>query len=117
MEETCLRNALLSLHGSLIDCERRAYEKANGRVTGAEFLQELLRDPAFSWIGRLTGLIASFDERGCDEASMHGRLLRARARMLLRGEGEFRAKAVERVQSSPEVAFAHAAAVHALGRL
>jgi hypothetical protein len=105
MDDTAVR-ALLSLHRTLLEFERRAYEKVHGRATGAEFLQALLGDPAFVWLAPLTSLVARLDEVANAEE----------ARALLAGPGEFAARCAARVQLSPEVAFAHAAARHALAR-
>jgi len=88
-----LRSALLSLHRTLIDFERRAYEKKHGRTSNADFLQVVATDPGLAWLSPLTALIARLDEVG---------------------DGEFAAKCAERVQLSPDVAFAYAAARRAL---
>src|SRR5687767_7029024 len=56
------RTALLDLHRALVEGERRDYEKAHGRVSGGDFLQALIRDPAFAWLTPLTRLIARLDE-------------------------------------------------------
>jgi hypothetical protein len=103
MDDTA-RSALLSLHRALLEFERRAYEKVHGRATGAQFLEAVLRDPALAWLAPLTALVARVDEPG------DGR----EARALLSGPGEFSARCAARVQLSPEVAFAHAAARYAL---
>jgi hypothetical protein len=113
-----VRTSLLSLHSALLEFERRGYENAHGRVASADFLQALLRDPELAWLAQLTKLIARFDELGDGEnAAAQRRTWRARVRAMLaaRGEGEFAGKYAERIQLSPEVAFAHAAAMHALG--
>jgi len=91
--DNSLRSALLALHRSLIDHERRAYEKAHGRTSNAEFLQVVAGDPALAWLAPLTALIARLDEVD---------------------DGEFAGKCAERAQLSPDVAFAYAAARRAL---
>jgi len=116
--ENRVRTSLLDLHSALVEFERRGYEKTHGRVASADFLQALLRDPELAWLAQLTKLIARFDELGDGEsAAAQRRTWRARVRAMLaaRGDGEFAGKYAERIQSSPEVAFAHAAAMHALG--
>lgn len=87
--ERNLRSALLSLHRALIEHERRAYEKEHGRISPADFLQVVTRDPALAWLAPLTALIARLDEVA---------------------DGKFAAAVAERVQRDPEVAFAYAAA-------
>ena len=119
MDDSRLRTDLLSLHRALLDFERRGYEKIHGRAANGDFLQALVRDPAYTWISPLTSLIARLDELGdsADKATQR-RTWRARARALLRagGEDDFSLKCAERIQLSPDVAFAHAAAMHTLSR-
>jgi hypothetical protein len=104
------RTALLSLHRALVDFERRTYEKTNGRTSSGEFLQALVRDPSLAWLAPLTSQIARLDELAdAKETTAQRRTWRARTRSLLRG-GEY----VRRIQSSPDVAFAHAAALSTL---
>jgi hypothetical protein len=116
MEDTNLRTALLSLHRALVEFERRAYEKTHGRTSGAEFLQILLRDPSLAWLAPLTSQIARLDELGAaEDATAQRRTWRARTRALLNGasKGAFGAAYAERVNLSPDVAFAHAATLRA----
>jgi hypothetical protein len=114
-----LRSALLSLHCALIEFERRAYEKAHGRTASGEFLQALLRDPALAWLAPLTALVARLDELGDgNAAATQRRTWRARVRAMLASQGsDFATNYAERIQLSPDVAFAHAAAMHALAGL
>jgi hypothetical protein len=91
--EKSLRTSLLDLHRALIEHERRAYEKAHGRISPADFLQVVTGDPALAWLAPLTALIARLDEVQ---------------------DGKFAAALAERVQRDPEVAFAYAAAAGAL---
>src|SRR5262245_48250837 len=58
-----LRHALLRLHKTLLDLERRDYERARGRISNSyEFLQLVLKDPWFDWLHRLSELIVQIDE-------------------------------------------------------
>jgi len=45
-----------------VDAEREVYERAHGRVSPQAFLDLLLKDPAFAWLGPLTSLIVRLDE-------------------------------------------------------
>jgi hypothetical protein len=56
------RDQLLSLHKSLVDFERAAYEGMHGKTTAAQFLNLLLEDPDFSWLRRFSTLIVDIDE-------------------------------------------------------
>ena len=116
MENT--RTALLSLHRTLVDFERRTYEKTHGRTSGGDFLQALVRDPSLAWLAPLTSQIARLDELAdAKETAAQRRTWRARMRSLLRrdaADGAFGAEYAKRIESSPDVAFAHAAALHSL---
>ena len=59
-----LRDALVVLHRSLLDHERRQFEKAFGRIPGnGAFLQLVLHNAWFSWLLPLSGLVARLDAR------------------------------------------------------
>ena len=116
METTSLRTTLLSLHRALVEFERRAYEKTHGRTSAAEFLQVLMRDPSLAWLAPLTSQIARLDELGDgSDAAAQRRTWRARTRALLgaAGKGAFGSAYAERVNLSPDIAFAHAEALRA----
>jgi hypothetical protein len=58
-----LRDALLTLHKTLIDSERGAYEAVFGAIpTPNRFLQLLIGDPWFAWLRSISELIALIDE-------------------------------------------------------
>src|SRR4026209_503726 len=58
-----LRVGLLRLHKTLLDLERRDYERARGPIGNSyEFLQLVLKDPWFDWLHRLSELIVQIDE-------------------------------------------------------
>lgn len=56
------RNLLLSLHKSLVDFERSAYEGMNEQVTSGQFLNLLLEDNDFVWLRKFSTLIVDIDE-------------------------------------------------------
>ena len=80
---TDVRAPLLALHKSLVDAERREYERQYGRLENAEFLQVLMAGPQFSWLKPLTALIVRLDQaleddgKGAAEAMKALRLLLA----------------------------------------
>lgn len=107
------RTALLALHRALLEGERRGYEKAHGRVSGGDFLQALIQDPAFGWLAPLTRLIGRLDEVE-DAASV---LAAIRALLSLRPEGsEFQRRYAERIDTDPDLAVAHGIAMAELRR-
>ena len=56
-----LRHALLHLHKTLLDWERKAYDRAHGRASPAEVLSIVMRDPQFAWLHPLSELIVRID--------------------------------------------------------
>ena len=57
-----VRQSLLALHKSLVDAERREYERLHGRLENAEFLKVLMEDAQLAWLKPLTALIVRLDE-------------------------------------------------------
>ena len=57
-----IREALLRLHRSLLDWERRGHERVHGRLSATELLQVLLHDPEFAWLRPLSECIVRIDE-------------------------------------------------------
>src|ERR1044072_1205499 len=58
-----LRTGLLRLHKTLLDLERRDYERARGRIGNSyEFLQLVLKDPGVDWLHPLSQVILQMDE-------------------------------------------------------
>ena len=58
-----LRDGLLRLHKSLLDCERAAYERDVARITSTgQYLQLVLEDPWFQWLRELSQFVVVIDE-------------------------------------------------------
>src|SRR4051794_1160625 len=58
-----IRDALLHLHKTLVDAERRSYEQTIGAIRSPNhFLQLLTNDPWFAWLHPLSQLIVAMDE-------------------------------------------------------
>ena len=121
---TDLRNGLLKVHKTLLDCERARYERDIERIASTgQLLNLVLHDPWFAWLHELSELVVLIDETlDADDppaASDAGRLL-AQARMLLMpnesGKG-FRREYYEALQRDPDVVIAHGAAMKLLGSL
>jgi hypothetical protein len=111
-----VRLRLLDLHKALVDAERRRYEKLHGRQTDNAFLEALVRDPQFAWLGRLTALIVRLDE-ALEEGAALEREWTAEIRRLVTpvGAEEFNRKYDELTQQVPEILVAHGAVMQALG--
>ena len=82
-----MRHRLLALHKTLVDAERREYERRHGRVRDGEFLAALLNDAELDWLKPLTTLVAQIDEVLDDD--------------------EFRRRYAELLQRNPDVVLAH----------
>ena len=121
-----LRHGLLRLHKTLLDLERRGYERARGRIGNSyEFLQLVLKDPWFDWLHRLSELIVQIDEtldtRDSDTPSTEedAKALVARARSLLSPSetgSEFQKNYFLALQQSPDVVLLHAEMMRLLGK-
>ena len=66
---TELRRALLPLHKTLIEWERKTYEREHGRKMGAgELLQVIMTAPQFAWLHPISELIVRIDQALDEEA-------------------------------------------------
>ena len=57
-----LRGALLRLHKSLLDMERRDYEREHGVVNVGELFRLVVDDPQFSWLHNISEFVVRIDE-------------------------------------------------------
>ena len=66
---TELRRALLPLHKTLLEWERKAYEREHGRKMGAgELLQVIMTAPQFAWLHPISEVIVRIDQALDEEA-------------------------------------------------
>ena len=56
-----LREALLRLHKSLLEMERRTYEKQHGLVTPGELFRLVVDDAQFAWLHNLSEFVVRID--------------------------------------------------------
>jgi hypothetical protein len=117
-----VRDAMLDLHRVLLDTERAAWQRMNGRVVNnAEMLQLAINDPWFAWLQPMTALLVALDDAIMDrseEAVAEVPRLLATARTMLHPDDsgtEFQQRYFEFVQRSPDVAVAHGHVMTALG--
>jgi hypothetical protein len=121
-----LRQGLLRLHKTLLDLERRDYERARGRISNSyEFLQLVLKDPWFDWLHRLSELIVQIDETldthesetPATEADAAALIERARNLLAPAETGsEFQKNYFLALQQSPDVVLLHSEMMKLLGR-
>jgi hypothetical protein len=118
-----VRQALLTLHKTLVDSERVTYEKTVGAIRSPnQFLQLLTTDPWFAWLQPLSQLIVSVDEALDAKEPLTDKTVEAtvkEANLLLSpseiGEG-FAHHYFDALQRDPDVVIAHADAMKILGR-
>ena len=111
-----LRTGLLRLHKTLLDLERRDFERARGPIGNSyEFLQLVLKDPWFDWLHRLSELIVQIDENldphsetPATEADATALLERAKVLLAPAEAGsEFQKNYFLALQQSPDVVLLH----------
>jgi len=120
-----LRQGLLRLHKTLLDLERRDFERARGRISNSyEFLQLVLKDPWFDWLHRLSELIVQIDETldphsetPATEADATALMERAKTLLAPSETGtEFQKNYFLALQQSPDVVLLHSDVIKLLGR-
>ena len=121
-----LRQGLLKIHKTLLDLERRDYERARGQISNSyEFLQLVLKDPWFDWLHRLSELIVQIDETldtrdsetPATETDANALLERAKALLAPAETGsEFQKNYFLALQRSPDVVLLHSEVMRLLGR-
>jgi hypothetical protein len=57
-----LRLGLLRLHKTLLDMERREYERANGKVTVGELFRLVIDHQQFGWLHNISEFVVRLDE-------------------------------------------------------
>jgi len=114
-----VRKPLLSLHKSILDHQRAAYEKVVGPITPVAFLQELISGESFRWIAPLSTAIANIDELLDDEkATADDKVAGAQAIAALFAadapDNAFRQHYLPLLQESPAILHEHGRVVQAL---
>lgn len=108
-----VRTALLRLHKTLLEWERRGHERVHGRLSASEALQVLLQDPRFAWLRPLSELIVHIDELlaavpGQRVPDVDAILVHARALAAPDADGTFYAQRyLQAIQDSPDAVLAH----------
>jgi hypothetical protein len=109
-----LRQALLRLHKSLLDMERRTYEKEHGKVTTGELFRLVVDDAQFSWLHNISEFVVRIDEslaseEGVNETDSHVAISLARKIFAPTESGDaFQKKYFDAIQSDPTVVMEHA---------
>jgi hypothetical protein len=109
-----LREALLRIHKSLLEMERRAYEKEHGKVTAGELFRLVVDDPQFSWLHNISEFVVRIDEALSSEENVtatdsHVAISLARKIFTPSESGDgFQKKYFEAIQKDPAVVMEHA---------
>jgi hypothetical protein len=109
-----LRLALLKLHKTLLDMERREYERANGKVTVGELFRLVIDHQQFGWLHNISEFVVRLDETLAGENPVTPEDVRtaislARKMFAPSEAGDaFQKKYFDAIQSDPSVVIDHA---------
>jgi hypothetical protein len=109
-----LRQALLRLHKTLLDMERRDYEKAHGVVTTGELFRLVVDDAQFAWLHNISEFVVRIDEalssdEGVTEQGAHVSISLARKLFAPTETGDgFQKQYFQAIQRDPAVVMEHA---------
>jgi hypothetical protein len=109
-----LRLALLRLHKTLLDMERREYERVNGHVTAGELFRLVIDHPQFAWLHNISEFVVRLDEALAAEAAVtpqetSSAITLARKMFAPSESGDaFQKKYFDAIQIDPAVVMEHA---------
>jgi hypothetical protein len=109
-----LRQALLQLHKSLLEMERRGYEKQHGAVSPGKLFRLVVDDPQFSWLHNISEFVVRIDEvlssdEGVTNTDSHVAISLARKIFAPSETGDvFQKKYFDAIQKDPSVVIEHA---------
>ena len=109
-----LRENLLRIHKTLLEMERRDYEKVHGKVNAGELFRLVVGDPQFAWLHSISEFVVRIDESLAGEkevTDMDSRDSISLARKLFlpseTGDG-FQRQYFDAIQKDPAVVMEHA---------
>ncbi len=111
-----LRTTLLKLHKSLLDMERREYEKVHGKVNVGELFRLVVGDAQFAWLHSISEFVVRIDEmlagekeKEVTDAESHEAVSLARKMFLPSETGDaFQKQYFDALQRDPAVVMEHA---------
>jgi hypothetical protein len=109
-----LREALLRIHKSLLEMERRTYEKENGTVNAGELFRLVVDNPQFAWLHNISEFVVRIDEalasdEGVTDTDSHVAISLARKIFAPSEVGDsFQKKYFDAIQMDPAVVMEHA---------
>ena len=109
-----VRLRLLHLHQTLLEMERKDFERTHGRVNSGEMLQLVINHAQFAWLRMVSALVVQIDEMlDADEpvtdADVNNLITGARQLFTASENKEFSDKYQAALQQEPEVVMAHSA--------
>jgi hypothetical protein len=109
-----LRSALLRLHKSLLEMERRGYEREHGQVNAGELFRLVVDNSQFAWLHNLSEFVVRIDETLTGEspvapsdATIAFDLARKMFTPSDSGDG-FQKRYYDAIQNDPEIVMDHA---------
>ena len=114
-----VRLRLLHLHQTLLEMERKDFERTHGRVNSGEMLQLVINHAQFAWLRVVSALAVQIDEMlDADEpvtdADVNNLITGARQLFTASDNKEFSDKYQAALQQEPEVVMAHSALMRLL---
>jgi hypothetical protein len=109
-----LRVTLLRLHKTLLDMERREYERANGHVSTGELFRLVIDHEQFAWLHNLSEFVVRLDEtlsgeEAVTESETHSAIMLARKMFAPSESGDaFQKRYFDAIQRDPAVVMEHA---------
>ena len=109
-----LRLSLLRVHKTLLDMERREYERANGKVTVGELFRLVIDHQQFAWLHNISEFVVRLDEtlaakEPVTPEDVHTAISLARKMFAPSESGDaFQKKYFDAIQSDPAVVIDHA---------
>ena len=109
-----LRVTLLRLHKTLLDMERREYERANGHVSTGELFRLVIDHEQFAWLHNLSEFVVRLDEtlaadEPVNEKDTHSAIVMARKMFAPSESGDaFQKRYFDAIQRDPAVVMEHA---------
>jgi hypothetical protein len=109
-----LRENLLRLHKTLLEMERRDYEKVHGQVNVGELFRLVVGDPQFAWLHSISEFVVRIDEmlageKEITETDSHESVSLARKMFFPSETGDgFQKQYFIAIQKDPAVVMEHA---------
>src|SRR5690348_14986436 len=109
-----LRLALLRLHKTLLEMERRDYERTNGHVSTGELFRLVIDHEQFAWLHNLSEFVVRLDEtlageEAVTEQDTHRAIVLAQKMFAPSESGDaFQKRYFDAIQRDPAVVMEHA---------